>query len=184
MTVPNLLTLIRILLTPILICFLAERKVNQALVVFLIAGLTDGLDGFCARLFRQQSRLGAILDPLADKFLLVSSFLILGRIGLIPGWLVVIAVARDVVIVTGTMFLFLLHYRVEIRPTRLGKLTTLLQLMSVLFALSSSLITAPSGVYSSLFAATALFSVATGIQYVRNGIMLVQCQRMQTNVKQ
>jgi cardiolipin synthase (CMP-forming) len=170
MTVPNLLTLSRILLTPLLIWFLVQRKLNEALVVFFIAGITDGLDGLIARLLQQKSRLGAIMDPLADKFLLVSSLLILCRIGLIPGWLVIIAVARDVVIVMGTTVLLVLRYQVEIRPTLLGKLTTLTQLLAVLLTLSSSLITVSAWIYSLVFAVTAVFSVASGAQYVRNGI--------------
>jgi cardiolipin synthase (CMP-forming) len=170
MTVPNLLTLSRILLTPLLIWFLVQRKLNEALVVFLIAGITDGLDGLIARLLQQKSRLGAIMDPLADKFLLVSSLLILCGIGLIPGWLVIIAAARDVVIVMGTSVLLAFRYQVEIRPTLLGKLTTLMQLLAVLLALGSSLITVSAWIYSLVFAVTALFSVASGVQYVRNGI--------------
>lgn len=170
MTVPNLLTLSRILLTPLLIWFLVQRRLNEALVVFLVAGITDGLDGLIARLLQQKSRLGAIMDPLADKFLLVSSLLILCRIGLIPGWLVIIAVSRDVVIVMGTTVLLALRYQVEIRPTLLGKLTTLMQLLAVLLALSSSLITVSAWVYLVMFAVTAAFSVASGVQYVRNGI--------------
>jgi len=174
MTVPNLLTLSRILLTPLLIWFLVERKLNQALVVFFIAGITDGLDGLIARLYHQKSRLGAILDPLADKLLLVSSLLILGRIGLIPAWLVVVAVARDVVIVTGTTVLLVLRYQVKIRPTFLGKLTTLMQLLAVLLALSSSLVMVAAWIHSLVFAVTAVICVASGLQYVRKGILLVQ----------
>jgi cardiolipin synthase (CMP-forming) len=170
MTVPNLLTLTRILLTPLLIWFLVERRLNEALVVFSIAGMTDGLDGLVARLLQQKSRLGAILDPLADKFLLVSAMLILCRIGLIPVWLVIIAVARDVVIVMGTALLLMLRYQVEIRPTLLGKLTTLMQLLAVLLALSSSLIATSAWINSLVFAVAAVFSIASGVEYVRKGI--------------
>jgi cardiolipin synthase (CMP-forming) len=183
MTVPNLLTLSRILLTPLLVWLLVERKLNQALIVFFIAGMTDGLDGLIARLFKQKSRLGAILDPLADKLLLVSSLLILGHIGLIPGWLVVIAVARDIVIVTGTTLLIVLRYQVEMQPSLLGKLTTLMELLAVLLALSSSLVTVPEWIYSLMFAITAVFCLASGVQYVRRGIVLVQSQLMRTKQK-
>lgn len=178
MTIPNILTLSRILLTPVLMWFLVNRKLNQALVVFVIAGLTDVLDGFIARLFHQKSRFGAILDPLADKFLLVSSFLILGRLGFIPLWLVAVVVLRDVVIVAGTSVLYLARVRVEIRPTVLGKLTTLMQLLTVLLALSSSLF--PVAPWDSLVAGTtACFSVASGVDYVRKGIGMMQAQRAQ-----
>jgi cardiolipin synthase (CMP-forming) len=183
MTVPNLLTLSRILLTPLLIWFLVQRKLNQALIVFFIAGMTDGLDGLIARLFQQKTRLGAILDPLADKLLLVSSLLILGHIGLIPVWLVVIAVARDIVIVMGTSLLLTFRYKVEMKPTVLGKLTTLMQLITVLLALSSSLMTVAAWGYSLTFAFTAVLCIASGAQYVMKGILLVQTQLTRRNSK-
>jgi cardiolipin synthase len=176
MTIPNLLTFTRILLTPLLMWFLVHRRLNEALVVFFIAGMTDVLDGFIARLFHQKSKFGAVLDPLADKFLLVSSFLILGRLGLIPWWLVIIAVGRDVVIVLGTSMLFALRFRVEVQPTVLGKLTTLTQLGSVVLALSSSLTLLTPWIYQLVFVLTAALSVATGVQYVRKGISAVQSQ--------
>ena len=178
MTVPNILTLSRILLTPLLMWFLVNRKMNQALVVFLVAGMTDVLDGFIARLFHQKSRFGAFLDPLADKFLLVSSFLILGRLGLIPLWLVLIVVIRDLVIVAGTIALYLFRVQVEIRPTSLGKLTTLTQLLTVLLALGSSLFQV-SPWDRLVVGITAMLSIASGVQYVRKGIDMMQCQQPQ-----
>jgi cardiolipin synthase (CMP-forming) len=165
MTVPNLLTIFRILLTPCLMWFLLERKLNQALVVFIIAGLTDGLDGFVARLLHQKSKLGAYLDPLADKLLLVSSFLLLGYLGFIPAWLVMIAVARDLVIVSGILALLLKRVPLQIKPTSLGKMTTFLQLLAVLLAMSSSLVPLPSWGYTACFVTTGLASIASGIQY-------------------
>jgi cardiolipin synthase len=175
MNVPNILTLSRILMTPLLMWFLLTRRMNQALVVFLIAGMTDGLDGLIARLFHQKSRFGAILDPLADKFLLVSSFLILGHIGAIPLWLVIVVVARDVLIVLGTASLFLFRFQVEIQPSSLGKLTTLTQLLAVLLAMGSSLIEVSPWNYL-VFAITAILSVASGTHYVRKGVSLIQSQ--------
>lgn len=173
MNVPNLLTFTRILLTPLLMWCLVNHRLNTALVVFIVAGLTDLLDGLTARLFHQKSRFGAILDPLADKFLLVSSFLILGWLGFIPLWLVVIVVLRDLVIVTGTSALFLLRRHVEIQPTPLGKFTTLTQLLTVLVALSSSLISIDPW-HKVLAVLTALCSIASGSQYVKRGIALLR----------
>jgi len=183
MTIPNILTLSRILLTPLLMWFLVHRELNQALVVFFVAGMTDGLDGLIARLFHQQSRVGAILDPLADKLLLVSSFLILWHLGLIPTWLVIVAVARDVVIVLGTTALFVFRFQVEIQPTLLGKLTTLMQLFTVLLALSSELISMAGWTNTLVFAITAIFSVVTGVQYVRKGISMAKSQVRQRSSK-
>ena len=181
MTVPNLLTFSRILMTPLLMWFLVHRELNHALIAFFIAGMTDGLDGLVARLLHQKSRSGAILDPLADKFLLVSSFLLLGYLGLIPAWLVIIAVARDVVILLGTLTLFVFRFQLEVQPTILGKLTTLLQLLTVLLALSSELISVAAWIKTLVFVITAIFSVASGIQYVRKGISIAQSQGLQSN---
>ena len=102
MTIPNVLTLVRIFLTPVLVWFLLDGRLTSALIVFFIAGMTDALDGLIARVFHQQSRFGAYIDPLADKILLVTSFVILGYIGLVPTWLAIIAVSRDLMILTGT----------------------------------------------------------------------------------
>ena len=183
MTIPNIHTFTRILLTPLLMWFLVRRRLNEALLVFFIAGMTDGLDGLIARLFHQKSKIGAILDPLADKFLLVSSFLILGYLTLIPWWLVGVAVGRDVVIVLGTTVLFVLGFRVEVLPTVLGKLTTLTQLLSVLLALSSSLLSLPPWNHQLVFVITAALSAASGVQYVRKGIFAVQAQLSDNSAK-
>ena len=173
MTVPNLLTFTRILLTPLLMWFLLNHRLTPALVVFFIAGLTDVLDGLIARRFHQKSRIGAILDPLADKFLLVSSFLLLGWLGLLPLWLVVMVVLRDVVIVTGTSALLLLRRQVEIQPTVLGKFTTLTQLLTVLWALGSSLISITP--WDRVLAGiTAMCCLASGAQYVNKGLAMRQ----------
>lgn len=176
MTVPNLLTLVRILLTPYLVWLLLDQKLNQALLVFLIAGITDGLDGLIARLFHQKSKLGAYLDPLADKLLLVSSFILLGHLHLVPSWLVIIAVSRDFIIVLGLMTLMFFEVQVEIKPSVLSKLTTLLQLLTVLSALSSFLVPTPGVIRSTLFGATAALSIASGLHYMFMGFHLLDAR--------
>jgi len=134
MNIPNCLTILRILLTPLLVWLLLEEKLKAALLVFFIAGLTDGLDGFIARVFRQKTKLGAYLDPLADKFLLVSTFILLGIQNLVPDWLVVIAVSRDTLIILGVLTLMFHNIPLEIRPSLLSKTTTLFQLLTLLVA--------------------------------------------------
>lgn len=173
MTIPNLLTLIRMFLTPYLVWLLVDNKLNQALLVFFIAGITDGLDGFIARMFHQKSKLGAYLDPLADKLLLVSSFILLGHLRLVPNWLVIIAVSRDTIILLGLITLCFFQIHVEIRPSVLSKLTTLMQLLTILFVLSSSLIVWPPWSFYPVFVATALFSIGSGIHYVVLGLSLL-----------
>jgi cardiolipin synthase len=181
MTVPNLLTLTRILLTPLLVWLLLNRNLNYALAVFLIAGLTDGLDGLIARVFNQKSKLGAYLDPLADKLLLVSSFILLGRLHLAPSWLVIIAVSRDAIILLGLLMLMFHQIPVEIRPAVVSKATTLAQLITVLAALGSDLFPLPSWNYLVLFVITAALSVVSGFHYIRVGISIYEENRARSN---
>ena len=106
MTIPNLLTLARIFLTPMLAWLLLRKSMTAAFFVFFIAGLTDALDGLLARVLDQKSRLGSYIDPVADKLLLVTAFVLLWKIGEIPFWLVLIIVGRDLFILCGFFFLF------------------------------------------------------------------------------
>ncbi|MFP5213906.1 MAG: CDP-alcohol phosphatidyltransferase family protein [Acidobacteriota bacterium] len=173
MTIPNILTLSRIFLTPFLVWFLHHDMLNYALIVFLIAGLTDGLDGLIARMFHQKSQLGAYMDPLADKLLLVTSFVFLGYQGLIPDWLVIVAVSRDAMIVLGLATLKFHNVPVRIKPVFSSKLTTLMQLITVLLALSSTLVPLPSWLYMIVFIVTAGFAVYSGARYVMIGTSLL-----------
>ncbi|MCU0586760.1 MAG: CDP-alcohol phosphatidyltransferase family protein [Syntrophobacteraceae bacterium] len=174
MTIPNLLTLLRIFLTPLLVWFLLDHKLSHALVVFFIAGLTDGLDGLIARLLNQKSRLGAYLDPLADKLLLVSSFILLAWLSKVPNWLVVVTVSRDLMIVMGIATLKFHEIPFEMKPTGVSKITTLCQLMTVLALLASDLLPLPGWIYSLFFVATTAFSVVSGVQYVAAGVALFE----------
>lgn len=177
MTIPNYLTLLRIFLTPLLIWFLLDHRLSQALVVFFLAGLTDGLDGLLARLLNQKSRLGAYLDPLADKLLLVSSFILLAWLGKVPTWLVIITVSRDILIIMGIVTLKFHEVPVEMKPSVASKLTTLVQLLTVLAVLASDLVRLPSWVYGLFFALTAVSCIVSGAQYVATGFSLLEGQR-------
>lgn len=139
MNIPNLLTLFRILLVPIFVILLIYGQTFYAFLVFMIAGVTDALDGFIARVFRQKTVLGAYLDPIADKLLLVSSYIVLAIISIIPPWLAVLVISRDIFILTGVAILFLNHKSFEIRPTLLGKVSTFFQLTTIVIALSVAL---------------------------------------------
>lgn len=129
---PNLITLMRlVLVVPVVYCLL-DGDYKTALLLFFIAGASDALDGYLARRFGWFSRFGAIADPLADKLLLVSAFVTLTYTGIIPVWLLVVVMARDVVILTGALTY---HYTLgayDMQPTRLGKLSTFTQIVYVL----------------------------------------------------
>ncbi|MEA3385635.1 MAG: CDP-alcohol phosphatidyltransferase family protein [Thermodesulfobacteriota bacterium] len=173
MNLPNLLTLIRIILTPLLVILLIDGKFVEALVVFTIAGITDGLDGLIARWMRQKTRIGAILDPIADKLLLTSAYVTLAVIGFLPGWLAVTVISRDVIIVFGVLILFLFQGGVEIRPSVLGKITTVTQLGTIFMVLVDHDLGLFCRILPFLYIATALFTVISGLHYMYLGTQLL-----------
>jgi len=174
LNIPNLLTLVRILLTPLLIIFLIDKRYELAFLVFCIAGVTDGLDGFIARVMKQKTRIGAILDPIADKALLVSSYITMAVIGIIPDWLAVIVISRDVIIIFGVMVLLLFHSGVEICPSIISKLTTLFQLVTIFFVLGGIVFNFNcKPVITSLYVTTAILTIASGLHYVYKGVKIL-----------
>ncbi len=135
MNVPNSLTIFRIVLIPIFVGLLLYERFNSGLAVLVLAGLTDGLDGTIARVANQRTKLGAFLDPLADKLLLSSGFITLAILHLIPLWVAILVVSRDLILLTGTLVAQLAHIRVEFSPTLLGKGTTVLQLVYIVLVI-------------------------------------------------
>jgi cardiolipin synthase len=136
MTASNFITSIRIILTPVLIIYLINDEHFIALVLFVLASLSDAADGLIARLFDQKSKLGAFLDPLADKILLVATFVVLSVKDFIPSWFTVVVISRDILILLGVLILFLNNEDFTIRPSILSKITTCLQLATVFLVLS------------------------------------------------
>ncbi len=177
MTIPNLLTLARILLTPLLAWLILIRSTTAAFFIFFIAGVTDALDGLLARVLNQKTRLGSFIDPVADKLLLVSSFLLLWKIGEIPLWLVVITVGRDIMILSGFFVLFFKRVKFEIRPLLSSKLTTFFELGTIFTLLGRSILEFSEWMYSALFILTAFFSIVSGTQYFFRGMSLLKEHR-------
>ncbi|MBM4347097.1 MAG: CDP-alcohol phosphatidyltransferase family protein, partial [Deltaproteobacteria bacterium] len=135
MNLPNTLTLIRVLLIPVFVILIMNHSFWWALITFAIAGITDGLDGLLARLTRQKTELGAFLDPIADKLLLISAYLTLAIIEILPGWLSVIVITRDIIILLGILVIMLISHPPQIRPSFISKVTTTFQILTVLLAL-------------------------------------------------
>jgi cardiolipin synthase len=144
----------------------------KALITFFISGITDALDGFLARLLHQKTVLGAYLDPIADKALLITCFLTLSIEGVIPGWLTVVVISRDVIILVGTFLLFMMSIPFEIRPIFVSKATTTLQITTVLLVLC--LKSLPGSFDYSwilfLYWMTALFTIVSGLKYISVGL--------------
>lgn len=133
---PNLISALRIVLVVPLLATILLGRYEAALTIAVVAGASDGVDGYLARRFRWQSRLGSILDPVADKLMLVGCMVALGWLGEVPRWLVVLVVARDAVIVLGALAWHRILHNFEARPSWLSKVTTVAQIGFVLLVLA------------------------------------------------
>ena len=129
MSIPNLITLGRVILVPFVFWLLVTNQMTAAFLVFVVAGVSDAVDGYLAKRFDWATELGAYLDPLADKLLIVCIFVALGVRGELPSWLVIAVVSRDVLIVIGIVLSWLLGHPVAIRPLALSKANTLAQIV-------------------------------------------------------
>lgn len=132
---PNLITLARLALVPAFIVLLNEGEYGLALLLFVIAGFSDGLDGFIAKRYHCETRLGGILDPTADKILLVSAYVMLTVLGHLPFWLMVAVAFRDLLIVGGYLVYTSMYGPVQMRPSRLSKINTFMQILLVVTVL-------------------------------------------------
>jgi cardiolipin synthase len=144
---PNILTLFRVLLVPVFIALVLDGRLYWAAIVFLLASITDAVDGFIARRFDLMTPLGAIMDPVADKLLLTSAYLVLAYEGLVPAWLFFVIIFRDLVM-----------------PTYLGKFTTVLQVTTVIYAIVIS-VRFGAGPLFALSIATAIVTVYSAVDY-------------------
>ncbi|HEV7457258.1 MAG TPA: CDP-alcohol phosphatidyltransferase family protein [Roseococcus sp.] len=167
LTLPNIITFVRLLAVPATIWLILQKRLDLAFMVFVAAGLSDALDGWLARVMNARSQIGALLDPVADKALLVSVYVTLAAIQVLPDWLAILVVFRDVLIVGGLLLLWMVGQRPVIQPILLSKVNTALQiglaalaLFTAGFALPMAL---PLEVLVWLVAATTL---ASGVAYV------------------
>ncbi|MGI9523037.1 MAG: CDP-alcohol phosphatidyltransferase family protein [Hyphomicrobiaceae bacterium] len=129
MNIPNLITICRAVLVPLIFWLLITGRAQTAFFFFVVAGISDALDGFLAKKFSWQTELGAHLDPLADKLLIVSVFIALGVLGELPSWLVVAVVSRDILIVLGVLVAWLLSRPLKIQPLTVSKANTAAQII-------------------------------------------------------
>ena len=166
LTVPNIITVARILLTPLFIILLIQKHYHQALWVFVLAGISDMVDGLIARRWQQKSPLGAFLDPLADKLLMCSSFVTLSIYHLIPSWLAVLVISRDVILVLGVMLFKMVNFPVVVRPSLAGKLSTTTQIATVLLVLIAKSWTVSTLSLQAWFWLTGAFTTVSGLHYI------------------
>jgi cardiolipin synthase (CMP-forming) len=173
MNLPNIFTLTRVLLIPLFVIFIINKRFEWALITFAIAGITDGIDGLIARITHQRTELGAYLDPIADKLLLFSAFISLAIIEIIPSWLVVIVITRDVIILVGFLVMMLTNYHPKINPSFLSKMTTAFQIVTILLSLMAGY--SPTFQQLSMIAiyGTAILTILSGSHYIYIGTRIL-----------
>jgi len=164
---PNFLSVLRILLVPPVVFYMLQHNYLPALVLFIIAGVTDSLDGWLAKRFHWESHLGEILDPLADKLLLVSSYITFAWLGLLPTWLVACVILRDVVIVLGGVLYRVYFGKISISPTYISKLNTLMQIVLIAVMLISLSVFTINEAFITFLVWLVLFTTVTsGVVYI------------------
>lgn len=171
MTIPNLLSMGRMILVPLFVISILNGRVDHALWVFAIAGISDALDGFIARVWKQQSVLGLYLDPAADKMLLVSAYVVLAIPNLhsgytIPAWVSALVVTRDIVIVAVALILHLAVGVKRFPPSPISKVNTVVQVAAVLLVLLSGVIPGLELVAAGCVYLVAALTFSSGIDYV------------------
>ena len=165
--IPNFISLLRILLVPPVVYYLLHQNYMPALILFVIAGVSDGIDGWLAKRFNWQSALGEILDQLADKLLLVWTYVCFSWLELLPLWLVVSVILRDVVIIAGGVLYRVKFGAVEIKPSYLSKFNTLMQISLIAIMLLSLTWLSISETVINVLIWTVLFTtISSGLMYV------------------
>jgi len=170
-TLPNFITLLRLAALPFFLLCVSEGRFGIALVIFVAAGISDGIDGYLARRFDMRSALGSYLDPIADKLLLISSYLVLSVPSFpakvkIPVWLAFLVISRDVLLLMVALLLILTSSKNRFPPTWLGKVTTVTLIVTVLFVLCANLWNWPRPIVWVAFGAAATTAVLSGFDYI------------------
>jgi cardiolipin synthase (CMP-forming) len=170
-TLPNLITLLRLAALPFFLVSISDGRFDIALAIFVVAGISDGVDGYLARHFDMKSALGAYLDPIADKLLLISSYLFLAipsypaRVK-VPVWLAVMVLSRDFLLLLVALLMILTVGKRAFPPSWAGKVTTVTQILTVLFVLCANVWNWPRPIMLIAFGATATTTVISGFGYV------------------
>ncbi len=176
MNLPNAITIIRILLVPLFLYKVIQGEMVFATVVYLTAAITDGIDGFIARVWHMQTQLGTFLDPMADKLLIATSFVTLSVLKIIPLWIALAVISRDIIIVCGSLLVYLLKHHLTIRPSPVGKVTTFFQFSYILLVLLFSAFSWPalSHFFTPLALVTGGLTVVSLLLYILDGIRALE----------
>jgi len=177
LTVPNMLTVFRMVLIPVFVTMLFYQRFVIALAVFVCAGLTDGLDGLLARRFDQRSQLGTVLDPIADKLMMVTAFIVLSMRGIfpppvpshlpVPFWVTIAVISRDVFIVVGAAAINIMTGFRGFRPSWLGKINTTVQIVAIAAIMFAASVPYYTGIYlPTVYATVFTFAILSGLHYI------------------
>lgn len=167
MTIPNLITIFRLILVPVVIVAIMQGRWSAAFILFVVAGVSDGVDGFIAKRFDMRSEFGAYIDPLADKALLVSIYVTLAIVGVLPSWLAIVVVSRDLMIVAAVLLSWVMARPVTIRPLMVSKLNTAAQIAFAALMLATKAFGLDAGLLRDLgMVAVAALTVASVAAYL------------------
>jgi cardiolipin synthase (CMP-forming) len=172
LSIPNLITLGRILLVPVVVWAITAGQMRVAFVLFLAAGISDAVDGFLAKRFGMATELGAYLDPLADKAMLVSIYVALGITDAVPRWLVILVVSRDIMIVSAVILSWLVDKPVPLKPLGVSKLNTVAQI-----SLACVVMAAVGFEFDASLAVMALTTVVTALTLLSIGFYVAEWVR-------
>jgi cardiolipin synthase len=170
LNIPNTLTMMRIVLIPLFVTSVIYNRYDYALFLFIIAALTDMFDGLIARVKSQRTPFGSFLDPLADKFLLVTSFILFAIYDQIPKWLTITIISRDIIVVTGWVILYLSTHTAKVEPTFLGKTAISCQLVLICYILLDISFPVLPDIRPYLIWITAVFTILSGLHYIYRGL--------------
>ena len=176
LTLANRLTVLRILMTPAITILLLYRYTAAAMAVFVLAGITDGLDGFVARRTGQRTDLGMVLDPLADKLLLMSAVVTLTILRELPRWFTIIIVSRDLMLIGGSLILYIFVGKMAMPPSWLGKCTTGFQIATVVLTMLNNFVPALDPAVMPVVFLTTAVTIGSGLDYVFRGTRLLNGQ--------
>lgn len=173
---PNILTLTRILLLPVFAATLIYQEYKIALMVYVLASITDFLDGLIARIKKQMTYFGSILDPVADKFFLITSFVLMSVSGLVPKWLTIAVISKDVIVLAGCIILYFVTHSLKVEPSFSGKLATACQFILIGLVLLVLNTNGAMQIHAAFFIFVALITGISGIHYIYKGLKIVQSE--------
>ncbi len=168
--IPNIITFIRIIIIPAFVTALIYKRYDYALLLFIIAAVSDTLDGLMARVTKQKTKLGAFLDPLADKSLLVTSFILFSVYDWVPTWLTITVISRDVIVTLGWFLLYLTSHSIKVEPSLIGKAAIASQLILIAYTLLSINFNNIPRPDNWMFWIVAVLTTVSGLQYIYRGL--------------